>query len=109
MNELTIAITILTAVVQVLAVLRKTWEEVRNWGNFVAWLIVILFTLFFPQGFVLYIALPYIIQAVSESTWEQNPLKWGIALSASAIGSIVPFLWAIYLLPFITHYFRSKR
>ncbi len=94
--------------VQLFVLIRKIFNEILYWKKGFHFFVIVFFTLFLPQVFILYLVMPLIIQIISNSTWYQNELKWGIALSSYAMGSVLPFIWAIYMLPFIVKYSQDK-
>ncbi len=96
-------ITILGTIAQVLAVItqlmetiRKTFEEIQRWRSFLYGLLIILFTLLIPEGVILFFVLPVIVKYATGYTWDQYIVKISIAWASAFIGSVYPFLWAIF-------------
>jgi hypothetical protein len=111
MNPQTIAITttIVVCITELLIALRKMWSEIKNWADFIYGLVVVAFTLFVSEGLVLFLVLPRIVKLASGYTWDQYVVKQSIAWSSALIGSVIPFVWAIFMLPFIIHFLRTRQ
>lgn len=86
----------LSAITQLMEAIRKFFEEIQWWRGFLYGLLIILLTLLIPEGVILFFVLPIVIKYATGYTWDQYIVKMSIAWASAFIGSIYPFLWAIF-------------